>query len=273
MRKSVDGGRTWGSVIAIAGDDNTTGGYIAPIVDSQRQTVILLYNRRFSEVWITKSIDSGKSFSKPLNITSETGPLALGPPGGVQLASGRLAQAVHSSVGTFALLSDDGGVTWRHGSPVPFASGVVNGGEAQLIGDNRGNNTVTMLIRVSSSDVLRNHAIAQSGDDGDTWSSPAQVVQAVTGPTCQGSIAQLPSGDILLSAPHFPHWHSPEDRRNLTVWKFSPNNVTKSIPLGQISIFSGPAAYSSLSVDGQYILFEGGQQYRYASVLFAPVLF
>eukprot|EP00038_Savillea_parva_P003699 m.129121 g.129121 ORF g.129121 m.129121 type:complete len:561 (-) comp11252_c0_seq14:899-2581(-) len=271
LRRSHDNGTTWGGVQSVAGDDTTTGGYIAPIVDRQRGVVLVLYNRRFSEVWLTRSLDSGRSFSASVNITDTVGPVAVGPPGGVQLHSGRLVVAVHGANGTMALFSDDGGETWQHGSPVGFSRGVVNGGESQLIDDLRGPNTLSMLIRVSSPNVLENHAIAQSDDGGQSWNTNATLIPVATGPTCQGSIARLPTGDLLVSAPHWQHWRYPQDRRNMTVWLLQTTNTSAPTALATTSVFSGPAAYSSLSADGRFILFEGGDTYRYASLLFAPV--
>jgi hypothetical protein len=131
-RVSDDNGSTWGAINAIASDANTTGGYVGPTVDRNRGTVLLLYNRRFVETWQTSSSDSGATWTAPTNITNDIGVLAIGPPGGVQLSSGRLVQAVHGARGTAALFSDDGGVSWRLGSPVAFPSGVASGGESQV---------------------------------------------------------------------------------------------------------------------------------------------
>ena len=50
--------------------------------------------------------------------------LAKGPPGGVQLPSGRLVQAVHGINGTYAIWSDDHGTTWKHGTNITFPQGM-----------------------------------------------------------------------------------------------------------------------------------------------------
>ena len=36
-------------------------------------------------------------------------------------------------------------------------------------------------------------------------------------------------------------------------------------------VWTGPAAYSALSPDGQFVMFEGGFTYRYASTMIARV--
>ena len=57
-----------------------------------------------------------------------------------------------------------------------------------------------------------------SDDGGLSWSA-AQPVPAPTGPTCQGGVA-LPDGRVLVSAPHWPHWRYPADRKNMSVMAF-----------------------------------------------------
>jgi hypothetical protein len=65
----------------------------------------------------------------------------------------------------------------------------------------------------------------------------------------------------------------PADRRNLTAWVFErfPNASLKPKPK-TIQIWKNmPSAYSGLLQDAQFVLFEGGRSYRYASVLFAQL--
>ena len=273
LRRSVDNGETWTRTQTVVYDANETGGYIAPLVDAQASAVILLYQRRFVETWTVRSVDGGCTWGRPANWTATVGgPLALGPPGGVQLPSGRLVQPAHAAGGTFALLSDDGGKTWRRGQTVPFPAGVVSGGEAQAVAvPGLGPAALAMTIRVATRDVEVNHAVALSSDGGDSWAAAAPAPFA-RGPTCQGSIALGGGpGHLRLSAPHWPHWRYPADRRNLTVWEFSAAN-TSAPPLRAWRVWPGPAAYSSLLPDGTAVLFEGGDAFRYASILFARIL-
>jgi hypothetical protein len=282
LRSSHDNGSTWTPIQYIAGDDDALGGYSAPMVDKQRKTVLLLYNRKFVETWLTRSTDNGVTWSPAVNMTNVFGSAncQLGPPGGVQLANGRLVLAVHGENGTAALFSDDGGHKWQLGEPVKFpADGSIgNGGESQLVDDKRGPLGLSMIIRVSSKDVLMNHAIAQSDDGGASWGM-ARVVTQLTGPTCQGSISRLDDGRLLMSAPHYPRWRYPADRKNMTVMLFKPehginttNGTSGALEVEAMQqIWSGPAAYSGLSSDGQFVMFEGGLTYRYASTMIARI--
>lgn len=272
MRASADDGASWGP-IRVLHNFSGTSGYVAPTVDHRAKAVLLLFNVGFSQTWLRRSADDGATWSDAANLTDAVGgALALGPPGGVQLASGRLVLAAHAG-GNFALTSEDGGTTWQRGGVVNFgASGLTSGGESQLVDTPaRGPLALAMTVRVGSSSADRNHALVTSADGGATWGTPS-LLPMMTGPTCQGSIARAADGTLLLSAPYNLHWRYPSDRRNLTVWAVS---LGASAPGGVAlvdswQVWAGPAAYSSMTREGDFIMFEGGTDYRYQSVMVAP---
>ena len=224
--------------------------------------------------------NTGKTWSAPVNLTDAIGVVAVGPPGGVQLSSGRLVVAVHGGeYGTSALYSDDGAKSWVHGKNVTFPDGIVSGGESSLVDDGRSANSLAMTIRVSTKNVLVNHALSYSDDGGETWSN-ATAVQRQIGPTCQGGVGHRKvGGGLLVSWPNYPRWRYPADRKNMTVMllaenKTAPANVTgpeRLVPVAMQQIFPGPTAYSAISADGRWVMFEGGESYRYASVMIARV--
>ena len=157
---------------------------------------------------------------------------------------------------------------------MPFnGSSVVSGGESHLVDDPAsGADALLMLMRVGSASGDLNHAIAQSSDGGQTWGMP-HLIPEMTGPSCSGSIARRGDGTVLVSAPNNWHWRYPADRRNLTVWALQHN---ASAPSGfsatgaEWQIWAGPAAYSGLTREADFVMWEGGLHYRYESVMVAP---
>ena len=79
-------------------------------------------------------------------------------------------------------------------------------------------------------------------------------------------------GTLLPSAPDNWRWRSAKDRRNLSIWAVRRNGSAPAglSLVGQWRVFAGPAAYSSLTRAGDFVMWEGGATYRYASVMVAP---
>lgn len=215
MRSSADNGTSWSPVRTLYNySDYDVSGYVAPTVDVQRKAVLLLFNVNFTQTWLRRSTDDGSTWTPATNLTDAVGGgVALGPPGGVQLASGRLVLAAHTSV-NFALFSDDGGASWARGGAVDWnASGMASGGEAQLVDDPAsGPSALAMFVRVGvAGDGDRNHALVFSDDAGASWGTPVET-SMVTSPSCEGSIGRLTNGTLLLSAPNNAHWRQSRAR-------------------------------------------------------------
>ncbi|XP_066294322.1 sialidase-1-like isoform X2 [Branchiostoma lanceolatum] len=137
FRRSTDGGETWSTSTWIVDDGNATYrncSYIGTIfVDDATATIFLMYV--YCEFCPTRSLmlinstDDGITWGQPRNITDHVGKdYATHPsPGyGIQKkhspSKGRLVvcgHGFHDGKGLVLLLSDDHGVTWRHGAFVP----------------------------------------------------------------------------------------------------------------------------------------------------------
>jgi hypothetical protein len=155
------------------------------------------------EIFVTSSPD-GATWTASTNLTTELKPnpdpsawVATGPPGGVQLPSGRLVTAAYynrpdKQTRAFAVLSDTHGATWRRGADVGIdqtpGHQVWGGGESQVVPFGGGDG-LAMLIRgrtletetletleVEGSgsrrvdDVSHNHALTFSSDVSVTTS-------------------------------------------------------------------------------------------------------
>src|SRR5688500_7910916 len=140
LRRSTDGGKTWGKVQVVWDEADNTCGNPCPVVDQKTGTVWLLmtHNLRTDTeakivsgkstgaraVWLTKSTDDGATWDKPVEITKDVKKpdwtwYATGPGIGIQLKSGRLLVPCDHKAdggkmrGSHAIYSDDAGKTWQ----------------------------------------------------------------------------------------------------------------------------------------------------------------
>ena len=260
LRRSSDGGATWGPLQVVWDDGANTCGNPCPVVDRDTGTVWLLMTRNAGEdleskiidgtsketrtVWVCRSTDDGATWSAPVEITGSVKRpswtwVATGPGVGIQMKNGRLvvpADHVESGTkkgGSHVFWSGDHGATWTLGGTA--GSGV---NECQVV--ERADGSLLMNMRNWHSP-SRERAVASSADGGATWSELRHDA-ALIEPVCQASVLRLswePSR-ILFS--------NPADRKNrvrMTIRLSRDEGETWSTvkELGE-----GPGAYSCLAV-------------------------
>eukprot|EP00050_Salpingoeca_kvevrii_P008576 m.303703 g.303703 ORF g.303703 m.303703 type:complete len:390 (-) comp16122_c0_seq1:124-1293(-) len=276
-KRSTDGGSTWGplgvvfSNSSVARNESNVIGNAAPVQDRHTGRILLPFCRNNAEVLLTHSDDDGKSWVlPPRNLTDvaiwpEWKWVGLGPPAGLQLASGRILipayhTLFHDLDGTFShlhnMVSDDLGATWRidwvsRGDHMIFAN------ECQAV-ELFANNTVLVVART----LHLHHAKAMSWDGGHFF-NPIELIPELEQPRdgCEGSTILHPhtgwlfyssiSEDSLLGL-----------RRNMTLWVSKDHS--DSWQLVKV-IDSGPAAYSALTLlpDGSIgLLYEWAEKMR-----------
>lgn len=270
MSTSKDGGGTWSPVAVVHGESNSsrsvTIGNPAPVLLSPG-TILLPFSRNNLEVGFLRSTDGGKSWgAAPQALPAAALPaglswVATGPPGSIRLASGRVvvpldlqAQGVPYSSG--ALVSDDGGGTWR------LSTLVAGGNEAQAVAlPWRAAGAVHLSMR-SASGTAR--LAAESADGGASWGKPWDTVAETE---CEGSVAALPAatgGPALVMSSAFS-----AKRENMTLHVSVDDGRTWA---PKVQVYAGGAAYSSLvSLDGRKtvgLLFEAD---AYARIVYTPV--
>jgi len=279
MRRSEDGGRTWGPLQVVARreghapTDNPT-----PIVGADG-TIHLVYQRDYARAYHIRSVDDGKTWSDPTDITYAFDAfldeypwkvLAPGPGHSIQLRSGRLVVPVwlaasdvvtphrsHRPSRIATIYSDDGGTTWKRGALVPDVAGFKNPSETMAVelADGR------VMLNIRNESERRRRGVSYSDDGISGWTAPTYV-DALFEPICMGSILRVdsPGGDPGLlfvnpdseSIPRHP-------RANLTV-KWSVDGG-KTWPAAQV-LEQGIAGYSDLAVDADgtgYCLYETKQ--------------
>jgi len=282
LKRSDDGGKTWGKTQLVWDDAANTCGNACPVVDAKTGTIHLLMTHNIGTdsesaivsgkskagrtVWITSSTDDGATWSKPVEITKDvTKPgwtwYATGPGVGIQLKSGRLLIPCDSkSEGgkvreSHVIFSDDGGKSWKLG-------GVVgpNCNESQAV--ELADGSVMLNMRTYAANNRR--LVAISKDGGETFTKPVEDKELIE-PVCQGSILRLPGdkGGILFSNP------ASTKREKMTVRLSRDEGKTWAVAK---ELHAGPAAYSCLTVlpNGEIgCLYERGDKNPYETITFA----
>ncbi len=296
MRRSTDGGATWGPIETIWDDAGNTCGNPCPVLDETTGTIHLLmtWNRGDDHeaqikkgtskdtrrVFVATSTDHGATWSKPRQITESTkrpdwGWYATGPGAGIQLKrgehNGRLVipcdhNVVHETRSNFrshVIYSDDHGKTWKLGGIVEPD---VNECEVVELADGR----LLLNMRNYRRTEHRARAIAHSSDGGATWSA-VSYDPALIEPICQASIRRVrwPSG----GEPGLIVFSNPADtkkRVKMTIRGSFDDGATWPVSR---TLYEGPAAYSCLiALPGDDIgcLYEADGYRRVVFARFSP---
>ncbi|WP_185213093.1 sialidase family protein [Sphingobacterium mizutaii] len=238
---SQDQGKTWGKLNVAADYDKLQAGNVAPVVDLTDPAypagrIFLFYNtgnnhegevrkgKGLREVWYITSTDGAKTWSEPVNITSQTHrpnqpqvnpeytfkedwrTYANTPGHGFQFVSGpnkgRIYIAANHSAGdpiaqgkdwnAHAFYSDDHGKTFKLSQNVPYPG--TNESTAAQIGENE--------VYMSSRNQQLNpkqRIISVSNDGGETWQSSAADPN-LPDPINQGSVLSWKKGKNFVLA-------------------------------------------------------------------------
>jgi sialidase-1 len=230
-----------------------------PVIDSKNGTILLLVNRvsRYgededkgkgvTEVWLLKSKDEGATWSKPENITPETGQIALGPGIGIRMKSGRLVVPVYDGV----VYSDDDGVTWAHGNittgPVSECQ-VVELTDGSLMLNTRGYPYRTVVI---------------SNDSGESWGTPVKdytLTDSELYGGCQASLIRYTRKDEGYDKTRLLFSHPADTAYRFNLLVRMSYDEGKTWPVSKL-IKKGTAAYSCLTIfpDGSIgVIYETG---------------
>ena len=293
LRRSSDGGQTWGALQLVADDGPNTIGNPCPVVERRSGVIWLPVTHNLGSdkedaikagtgqgtrtVWVCKSTDDGLTWSKPVEITSTVKPkewswYATGPGNAIQLSSGRLlVPCDHRVLGSDVLrshviYSDDLGENWKLGGVLDDKTN-----ECAVVELSDG----SLLLNMRSYHGKKCRAIATSHDGGLTWSE-VKLDPALPDPVCQGSLIRYSTraaqgmNRLLFSNP------ASTKREKLTV-RLSLDEG-RTWPMGR-ELTPGPAAYSSLVVlpktntdqTDQWIgcLYERGEKSAYETITFA----
>ena len=291
LRRSEDGGKTWGPMTVIWNDTTNTCGNPTPIVDEQTGTVVLLSTWNLGEdhekaikdktgkntrrVFVLSSTDDGRTWSTPREITSDVKPdnwtwYATGPGRGIQVSKGKHkgrlivpcnhVEAVTRNNYSHVIYSDDHGNSWRLGG---IAQDSTN--EATVAQLSNGH----LLLNMRNTGKPRYRQIAISKNAGKKWSA-APADTALVEPVCEGNLIQykFPGKKECLI---FSNPASTTARVAMTVKVSYDDGRTWAL---RKTLYEGPSAYSCLTVlpDGKLAcLYEAGVQRPYEGIVMEEV--
>ncbi|MFE2353174.1 exo-alpha-sialidase [Streptomyces parvulus] len=246
LKRSTDGGRTWGPLQVVNDGGGDTHGNPAPVVDRATGRVLLTetYNAGRTDAancaipctrtpHLQHSDDDGVTWSAPRDLSPEILPAdwnswyATGPVHGVQLTGGnhpgRLVVGVNAETWdgdritanhAALVVSDDGGAHWKVGATATWpvaADGTFRQKPSELTLTERADGTLLVSGREERGTDLGHRTQAVSLDGGDSFAAPFRALPDLYTPQVQGAVLRL--GDrTLLSAPA-----DPDRRRTMSV--------------------------------------------------------
>ena len=289
LRRSTDGGTSWGNIITVWDDGVNTCGNPSPVVDPVTGRIHLLMTWNLGSdgkaagdfnkdgatkdtrrVWYTCSDDDGLTWSKPREITSSVkkddwGWYATGPCHGIVLTKapyeGRIVipcdyNQKGGSGYSHIIYSDDSGASWKIG-------GAVKGGNESTVAEMEDGRLI-ISCRAGGGKRL----LAYSADGGETFSA-GTVNSGLPDPRCQGTIlsASRDGKGVLIHC----NCSNSSARTHLTLKGSTDFGATWCG--GQI-IWEKFAAYSDITLinDGIVgVLYENGEKGSYERISFEKV--
>ncbi|MFD7922857.1 exo-alpha-sialidase [Streptomyces sp. NPDC059740] len=228
VKRSTDGGRTWGPLQVVNDGGGDTHGNPTPMVDERTGRIVLAetYNKGIHDgrnchdpcartPYVQYSDDDGRTWSTPKDLGGALRPArwnswyATGPVHGIQLAHGRHAGRLVFGLnarsfadgrvtGHLAALavSDDHGTTWRLGARQEWAVAAdttYRQEPSELSVVERADGAVYVNAREEDGTDLGHRTAAVSADGGDSFSEPFRTLPGLYTPVVQGSLLRLRS--------------------------------------------------------------------------------
>ncbi|TDD72595.1 hypothetical protein E1262_01665 [Jiangella aurantiaca] len=304
LKRSADGGRTWGPLQVVAADPPHRIANQSVVVDRTTGRIHLFFVRTSGDVtdqdivdgtvspedaprpFVVHSDDHGVTWSPRREITDDVKLPQMrhyvgGPTHGIQLAhgphAGRLLMPGNHNVlpatadrpavvGIHTIYSDDHGETWRLGGALgAYGDGIVVPNETAVVELEDG--TVYFNTRDHQGTAPGNRAAATSSDGGRTLDGPFEIVPDLETPIVSASLFQQGRRTDRSERIIFSApWH-PSSRERLTLWSSLDAGATWG--LSQV-VYDGPAGYSDLAAvddDTLGVLYENGPRLSDAAPL------
>jgi sialidase-1 len=290
VKRSADGGRTWGPLHVVTVGAGDTHGNPVPVVDRETGRILLAQTHNTGRTdaagcrvpcdrtpHLQYSDDDGRTWSAPRDLSAEILPphwnswYATGPVHGIQLAhgphAGRLVFGINAETwdgsrvtGNHAALivSDDGGDHWRIGATDswPVAEdGVFRQKPSEPTLAELPDGAILVSGREQEGTDLGHRTQAVSSDGGDTFDAPFEDLPDLYTPQVQGAVLPLGSR-LLLSAPA-----DPDRRRTMMIRSSHDGGRTwDSVDRGTVVTrdWAGYSDMTEIAPDTVGLLYEAG---------------
>lgn len=293
LRRSGDGGKSWGPMQVVWDSGDDASGNPAPVVDRETGAVWLLStwnlgtdhesqiidrtSRDTRRVFVLHSTDDGLIWSEAREITSSVKLpswtwYATGPVHGIQLRTKPFRDRLvipcdHIEAGTgkyfsHVIFSDDHGATWQLGGTTPQDQ-VNECTVAELSGGR-------LLLNMRNYDRARTNRKTSFSDDGGTSWSEIRDDPRLVEPICQAALLEIDLGGGR-QALGFLNPADARSRRNLELKVSRDRGDSWSLVE---TVHPGPAAYSDLvQLDERTVgcLYEAGERSPYEGIWFKTV--
>ncbi|MFC9220511.1 exo-alpha-sialidase [Streptomyces hygroscopicus] len=297
LKRSTDGGRTWGPLQVINQGDGDTHGNPAPIVDTRTGRILLAstYNTGRDDSQscdvpcdrtphLQYSDDNGATWSAPRDLSDSLLPprwnswYATGPVHGIQLQRGphrgRLLFTLNTEsysggriTDNHAALaySDDGGTSWHIGAVDTFPlaeDGTFRQKPSEMTLVERADGSVYVGGREQDGTDLGHRDYAISRDGGESFTAPFRTLPDLPTPQVQGAILRLPGAardgrGRLL----FSAPADPDRRRTMMIRSsWDEARTWDGVERGKVvtTDWSGYSDMVAISRDTVGLLYEGG---------------
>jgi sialidase-1 len=300
LKRSSDGGATWGPLKVVADDGPNKWGNPVPILDRNTGRVVVNTTRTAGHVtggdvqcgrvtqeetrrsFIQFSDDHGVTWSEPVDITGDVRPdnwrhFVGGPGHGIQLAeganAGRLVIPGNHSVAPADPDQECAGGAQSGGHSLysddggkTWHLGAVDRPGDGVVNPNEsavvelGDGTLYFSTRNQGGSAPPRRAATTSSDGGTTFDAPYAAVEGITTSQVQGSLLRLPGAPAARERVVFSAPGHASSREKLTLWSSFDDAATWSPSL---TVYDGPAGYSDLvHLDERAlgVIFENGER-------------
>ncbi|MFF8938186.1 exo-alpha-sialidase [Streptomyces paradoxus] len=290
VKRSTDGGRTWGPLQVVTEGAGDTHGNPAPLVDRRTGRILLAetYNTGRTDAGncsvpcdrtphLQYSDDDGRTWSEPRDLSDQILPghwnswYATGPVHGIQLTRGKHAGRLVFGVNTETwngsrvsanhaalIVSDDGGDSWRIGATDTWPigpDGMFRQKPSEVTLTERADGALLVSGREQDGTDLGHRSQTLSRDGGDSFATPFRDLPDLYTPQVQGATLRL-GGRMLMSAPA-----DPDRRRTMMVRSsYDGGRTWESVDRGTVVTTDWSGYSDMVAVGGATVglLYEGG---------------